>query len=378
MNYGAYIHIPFCKQKCYYCDFPSYGGVEQYIPAYVKALCTEIRHSAFAHSTLDTIYIGGGTPSLLTLGQLESILTALRDTFTLANTIEITLEVNPQCIDKAYYPALLVLGVNRISFGVQSFNDSELKRIGRIHQAKDAEQSILAAYAAGLSNISADLIYGLPEQQVGDFEKNMAIAIALPLQHISIYGLQIEEGTLFWQWQQQGTLSLPTDSENEAMYDLICRELKRAGFEHYEISNFARQGHRSRHNMKYWQYADYIGFGASAHSFVHGRRYASVTNIPNYMQGAGKTGGTIAEDVIILPERAIEDYCFLALRTSDGISYNSFRNRFGYELRDVFGEVIDKLVKKSLLVITPTGIRLSGNGIKYGNYVFGEFIRPST
>lgn len=378
MACGAYIHIPFCKQKCYYCDFPSYGGVEKYIPAYVKALCTEMRHSAFAHSLLDTIYIGGGTPSILTPGQLESILATVRNTFTVTNTAEVTLEVNPQSVNSSYYPALLAIGINRLSFGVQSFQDGELNRIGRTHTAQEAEQSIRAAYAAGISNISADLIYGLPGQQVRDFEKNVITANTLPLQHISAYGLQLEEGTQFWQWQHQGKLTLPTDPENEAMYDLLCQRLQSAGFEHYEISNFARPGYRSRHNMKYWQYDDYIGFGASAHSFVNGKRYAAVANIPRYIQAAGTIDGTVVENIVIMPERAVEDYCFLALRTSDGISYESFRNRFGYEITDIFGTVIDKLLQEKLLQRTPAGVCLSNIGVKYGNYVFGEFIRPST
>ena len=371
---GLYIHIPFCVHKCLYCDFPSYGGVRQYIPGYVQALCREIR--AFSQKGLraDTVYIGGGTPSLLSVSQLSSIMDALQQTFSLAADAEITLEANPDSMDASYAAAIASLGVNRVSLGVQSFDDRMLCFLGRVHTAAAARRAVEDVWHGGIDNISIDLMYGLPHQTQAMVQRDLKILSSLPVCHASIYSLIVEEHTPLQAQLQHHDLSLPADEEVEAMARDIHRTMRKWGYEHYEISSYARQGKRSRHNCKYWQYVPYIGFGVSAHSFYQGTRWANIANIPMYIRRAGQ-GSVTAERVPIDDKRAKEDYCFLALRMHDGISYAAFANEFGTTVETEFGSVLSRLFQQKLLEKTAAGCRLSDLGLAYGNYVFSQFIR---
>ncbi len=252
MEYGIYIHIPFCSQKCYYCDFPSYAGMMRYQDAYVKALCREIRHSAFLHQAADTIYVGGGTPNTLPAEKITDILHTVAASFAIKDKAEITVEANPAFGERTWYEQVKSAGVNRMSFGVQSFWDEELRNIGRLHTGEEAIHSVEEAFSCGIENISIDLIYGLPGQTLEKLSHTIETAMQLPITHISVYGLKVEDGTVFAQWQRQGRLNLPAEEVCDAMYDMLCDRLAEHGFYQYEISNFAKKGRESKHNTKYW------------------------------------------------------------------------------------------------------------------------------
>lgn len=371
---GLYIHIPFCVHKCLYCDFPSYGGVQQYIPGYVQALCREIQ--AFSQKGLraDTVYIGGGTPSLLSVSQLSHILDALGQTFSLTNDAEITLEANPDSMDASYAADIAALGVNRVSLGVQSFDDRMLQFLGRVHTAADARRAVEDVWHGGIENISIDLMYGLPHQTQAMVQRDLAMLSSLPVCHASIYSLIVEEHTPLQAQLQHHALSLPADEDVEAMARDIHQTMRKLGYAHYEISSYAQPGRRSRHNCKYWQYVPYIGFGVSAHSFYQRVRWDTIANIPAYIRRAGR-GSVTAERVPIDDKRAQEDYCFLALRMHDGISYAAFQDEFGTAIETEFGTVLTRLFSQKLLEKTAAGCRLSDLGLAYGNYVFSQFIR---
>lgn len=374
MTLGLYVHIPFCRHKCLYCDFPSYAGLERYCDGYVQALCRDIAASPYAGEEADTIYIGGGTPSLLAAGEIGRILETLRRTFRIADDAEITMEANPDSLSYDKAAALADCGVNRLSLGVQSFSDAMLSFLGRVHTAAQGERAIQAAYDAGIHNLSLDLMYGLPGQTLTDVRCDVERLSQLPVVHASIYSLIVEEGTQLKAGLEKGDWQLPPDEATEAMARTVHDAMHRYSFHHYEISSYAKGPFESRHNSKYWTYEPYIGFGVSAHSFDGKMRWANAANIPAYIQKAGK-GSVVAESVAIDAERAVEDYCFLALRRRAGIDYGDYARRFGKAIEDDFGPVIDQLVRQGLLERTAQGCCLSEEGLGYGNYVFSKFIR---
>jgi len=374
MRLGLYVHIPFCRHKCLYCDFPSYAGLERYYDGYVQALCRDIAASPYAGEEADTIYIGGGTPSLLAAGEIGRILETLRRTFRIADDAEITMEANPDSLSYDKAAALADCGVNRLSLGVQSFSDAMLSFLGRVHTAAQGERAIQAAYDAGIHNLSLDLMYGLPGQTLTDVRCDVERLSQLPVVHASIYSLIVEEGTQLKAGLEKGDWQLPPDEATEAMARTVHDAMHRYSFHHYEISSYAKGPFESRHNSKYWTYEPYIGFGVSAHSFDGKMRWANAANIPAYIQKAGK-GSVVAESVAIDAERAVEDYCFLALRRRAGIDYGDYARRFGKAIEDDFGPVIDQLVRQGLLERTAQGCCLSEEGLGYGNYVFSKFIR---
>ena len=265
-------------------------------------------------------------------------------------------------------------GINRISFGVQSFDDELLGRIGRIHSGAEAKAAVKLARQAGFDNISLDLMYGLPGQSLNQLKASVETALALEIEHISIYGLQLEEGTMLAQLQQQGTLELPTEEAVETMYDYITGELPRCGYERYEISNFARRGFASRHNLGYWLDRPYIGLGAAAHSYYQNRRFANLSAAAEYMASVF-SGKTVAfEEESMTREILMEEFCFLALRTSQGILADAFARKFACSLWSVYGEIISQLTNQKLLQADENGCRLTGLGMKYGNQVFAAFL----
>lgn len=385
-RYGLYLHIPFCRQKCYYCDFPSLslaGGREKLMKPYVEALCKDIElwHSGLTmegYGTPATIYIGGGTPTALPDDLLELLLAHVREiAFPWGENradLEYTVEVNPCTATLPKLQLLRSYGVNRLSIGVQTFNDGCLERIGRIHSSNMALQAVAMAKKAGFKNISIDLMYGLPMQSIDDFKENVAIALDLPIQHISIYGLQVEEGTVFGKMQEQGRLQLPSEEESEAMYDYLAEVLPKAGFHRYEISNFARKGYESRHNLSYWQDVPYIGLGAGAHAYWQGQRYQNTFDVREYIEkvNAGETAWEIEE--VLTEKEHMEEFCFLALRTAEGINRQRFQQVFGNSIDDVYGNVLAEQEKYGLLAVDEYGARLTELGMKYGNQVFQEFL----
>lgn len=377
-QWGLYIHIPFCRQKCFYCDFPSFAGRERYEADYTDALCRELAVQGVLYrekwGSPRTIYMGGGTPSLLPIGLLAKILQAIADVFGDAADREFTVECNPGTVDAAKLRALRAGGVNRLSFGVQTFDDTLLKKIGRIHTGAQAREAMALARTAGFQNVSMDLIYGLPGESLAELERDLEAMVALEPEHISIYGLQLEEGTAFAKMQEMGRLMLPDDDTVERMYDTMTAFLPAHGYARYEISNFAKPGFESRHNLSYWQDVPYLGVGAAAHSYLEGQRYENVREIPAYIEGIRTGKGVRRQEETMTREIAMEEFAFLALRTARGIDRARFERRFGVPLEAVYADAIAKLKRQGLLEADEAGVHLTPLGMKYGNMAFEEFL----
>ena len=386
-DFGIYIHIPFCRQKCFYCDFPSFAGKERMIGPYLEAFEQEMgqvrqrlwdRGEAVFGSdgklAPGTIYIGGGTPTVLETVALPDVFYLLQKHIDVEHAGEITIEANPGTVDGEKLRLLHGFGINRLSLGVQSFDDGCLKAIGRIHSGQEAAEAVAEAQDAGFANISVDLMYGLPGQDMNMLRESVEAALSLGVQRISIYGLQMEEGTVFDKLHQQGKLVLPSDELTEEMYDYITAFLPEQGYYRYEISNFALPGYESRHNLSYWQDVPYLGFGSGAHSYWGDCRYQNPARIEVYLQEVfqGRAMCQVEEKVT---ERAhMEEFCFLALRTAAGISVRRFAAVFGRDVHELYGEQIRRLVEKGLLLEDRERLYLSQLGMKYGNQVFGEFL----
>lgn len=378
-QWGVYVHIPFCRQKCFYCDFPSFAGRERYWEDYTGALCREIAVRGSYYRQLwgrpATIYLGGGTPSVLPAKLMAQLLTKLRQVFLADDKAEeFTVECNPGTVDAAYLAMLWEQGVNRLSFGVQSFDDELLRRIGRIHSGQQAAEAVEMAKKAGFTNLSLDLMYGLPGQTLAQLQASVKQALALSPKHISIYGLQLEEGTAFYRMQELGKLNLPEDEVTEAMYDYMTEYLPSQGYERYEISNFAQPGFASRHNLSYWQDVPYLGLGAAAHSYLDGQRWAALADLDHYMEAIRENRIPVEPEEPPTAAIAMEEFCFLALRTARGISREKFRQKFGRELDDLYGTVMKELFAQKLLADDGRCIFLTSQGMKYGNLVFEKFL----
>lgn len=377
---GLYVHIPFCKQKCMYCDFPAYQNLQDYYETYVYALVQEMdlwvsEHPESKAKPIDTIYFGGGTPTELSIQQLQMIIDKIKSTFTITDDCHMTIESNPGEVDLQYLTQLVKLGFNRISFGVQTFDDKALTMLHRNHNGEKAKQAVYEAKEAGFTDINIDLIYGLPRQTLEDIQHNLHILKDLPINHISTYGLQVEVGTYLYHLVQKNLISIPSESIDEAMYDTMMEGLKNQGFERYEISNFAKDSSYSRHNLKYWHYVDYLGFGAGAHSFYEGIRRSNNRNVMPYIQAVDRYTMPTIDTETITVERAQEDFCFLALRTKWGLDEQKFEDRFGVSVHKLFGNILEDLVTKGLLEYQNGSYHLSFEGAKHGNYVFSQFIR---
>lgn len=365
MAYSIYIHIPFCVRKCNYCAFNSKVSNAAEIAAYVDALISEIKIRRVAEK-ISTIYFGGGTPGILKINQLEKILSNLKT----EGAAEITIEANPGTVDEDYLRNLREIGFNRLSLGVQSFNDALLKILGRIHDSKTALETIQTAKKY-FGNVSVDLMYGLPRQTLLDVRNSVEIAIAQDIQHISIYGLEIEDGTKFGAQYAAGKLELPDD---DAMYDYIVEALPRAGFIRYEISNFAKKNFESRHNLGYWTGVKYLGIGAGAHSYSGKIRSSNIREVAEYIKKirVGESVSIIEE--IVSPNAAMEEFCFLGLRTAEGLSVEKFYKKFGADIFEIYGAVIEKYLKLGLLNFSDGRIFLTPRGMKFGNVVFADFL----
>lgn len=373
---GLYIHLPFCRQKCLYCDFSSYAYSEHLFDAYTTALCQQIAEQGgmLSQPLVDTVYLGGGTPSILPVPLLEKIVTSLQTSFALQTNAEISMEANPGTVTANQLSALKALGINRLSFGVQSFNDKLLVRLGRIHQTKDSLAAVEAAYAAGFTNISIDLMYGLPGQTSAGFAGELAQAAALATEHISVYGLKLEEGTPLAAAYDQGLLDLPAESQEEAMYDQMTAFLPQHGLLRYEISNFARPGKECRHNLKYWQYQPYLGLGCAAHSFLDGRRSSQVTGIAEYITAITTGKSPVAMAELLTRDEAMAEYIFLALRTVQGMDIAAFNHYFDDDFWKRFGRLCQTLQSQNLLTTADNQLCLTERGMKFGNTVFRAFL----
>ena len=369
---GIYIHIPFCMQKCLYCDFASFAGKSGLMHQYALALANEIRSRAgeMPISERATVFFGGGTPSLLPIDDLKMIINALKETGLWRAPAEVTMEMNPGTVDFDKLCQYQEMGIDRVSFGVQSLNDKELKTIGRLHTASEALQAIEQASKAGFERISADLIYGLPTQTLATFKDTLAVIVASAISHLSVYGLTVEEETPLATLLANGSLVLPSEEEAEMMYDHTISYLEERGLHRYEISNFARTGQESLHNLVYWHYLPYYGFGSAACSYDGKRRMTNAENIESYIRG-------VAPTIEQLPSRtSLAEFMFLGLRTSEGIDLSVAKDRFGVDVMAMFGQKIEKYINREMLSFDPAAhnLKLTKLGMKFGNEIFELFL----
>lgn len=362
---GLYIHIPFCKAKCAYCDFYSLAHSEEKMDAYMAALLRHLEEVAprAAGMQVDTVYFGGGTPSYLGAARLCRILQTVLRRYDVARDAEITLEANPDSAgDWKELRRLRRAGFNRLSLGVQSTDDALLRRIGRVHTYEQVQQAVKAARQAKFTNLSLDLIYGLPGQTVEDWQRTLADAVALGPEHLSCYGLKLEEGTPLW--QQRQTLTLPDDDAQADMYLYTVAALGEMGYEQYEISNFAKPGKASRHNLKYWNMEEYAGFGPGAHSDFGGVRYGYVRDIDSYIAGKlvlseSENDSTLARDY---------EYVMLSLRTAAGIDRQTFEKRYRQRFQPM-ETLFEQYEKAGLALPTEGGWRLTPKGFLVSNSI---------
>lgn len=370
---ALYVHIPFCRSRCTYCAFNTYAGLDALLPAYVEALCAEIRATPPAPAR--TIYFGGGTPSLLPLDALGSLLQALRAQFSLPPDAEVTLEANPGTVDRAYLCAARELGVNRLSLGVQSAHEEELRLLGRRHTWEEAAEAVTAARAAGLENVNLDLIYGLPGQALPRWQETLEAALSLAPDHLSLYALTLEEGTPLQERVARGELPPPDDDAAAEMYEWAEARLAQAGYVHYELSNWARsEQHICQHNLTYWCNEPYRGFGAGAASWWGGRRWTNVRHPEEYIRRL-EMGQPVAEEMEEIPLRLeMGETMMMGLRLVAGVRDARFRARFGAGLGEAFGAELARLVAQGLLEWDGETARLTPRGRLLGNWVFQEFV----
>lgn len=373
---AVYIHIPFCTNKCHYCDFNSYVLKGQPVMDYLDALEREMERmvQAVPPGEIETIFVGGGTPTVLTPEQMEVFLRRVRAYFPAwSPQLEFTMEANPGTTDLEKLQAMKEGGVNRISFGVQSFDNGLLEGIGRIHNTDDVYRSLENARKAGFTNLSIDLMFGLPKQTKAVMEATLKEALALDLPHYSIYSLKVEENTLFHTLYERGQLPLPEEDEEIGMFLLIMERLRSAGYGQYEISNFARPGYESRHNAMYWRNQSYYGLGAGAHGYVHGQRHVNIKGVQPYID-ATRSGLPLLEKSAVEVHEAMEDFMMVGLRMLGGVRKADFNEQFGMELDDVFGHVLQRQCSLGLLEASVGGYKLTERGVLLGNEVFGEFL----
>ena len=373
---GLYIHIPFCKSKCRYCDFCSFHAPKPHrIEAYLDALCREIEaygqkehpyHTDAAHRTVDTVYFGGGTPTLLSPSDLARVMEAIRRVFRIANDAEITAECNPATADLTYFQSLRAIGFNRLSIGAQSMQSGELKRLGRLHTADDVKKTVADAREAGFDNVSLDLMFGIPEQTEESLADTLAAALFLSPDHLSVYGLQIEEGTYFARHRDE--LPLPDEETERAMYMRTIDTLSAHGLYPYEISNFARRGRESRHNLRYWRRQDYIGLGLAAHSCMGDLRFANTEVLDRYLEGDYRETEERVSPHDILAERVM-----LGMRLTEGVDFSTLARKHGNEARR-YRDALAAYAKYGLVTEDENRIAFTKEGAYVSNAILADVL----
>ena len=375
-NIGLYIHIPFCRQKCLYCDFPSWAGKESQMQAYVDALTKEItnRAKAYPGRKVVSVFFGGGTPTTLSIPMLEQLMEAVFKNWDISEDAEITTEANPGTLDRKMADALKKMGFNRLSMGVQAWQNRLLKSLGRIHTIESFQENFRAVREAGFENVNIDLMFALPNQTMEDWQETVQNIVALYPEHISAYSLIIEEGTPFYDRYEKGELAPAEEELDREMYRWAVKYLADHGYEQYEISNFAKKGRQSRHNRIYWQAEEYLGMGLGSHSYMEGERFHNIYDLQEYIKAEGEVS-TLKEDIeVISREDTLAEFMFLGLRLTEGVSFARFEERFGEEMKNIYGSQIEKLVQDGLLTEDERGIRLTERGTDISNVVFEEFL----
>ncbi|HGD0827682.1 TPA: radical SAM family heme chaperone HemW [Streptococcus agalactiae] len=368
---SAYVHIPFCTQICYYCDFSKVFIKNQPVDAYLQALIREFR--SYDITELRTLYIGGGTPTSISAVQLDYLLTELSRDLNLNTLEEFTIEANPGDLTVDKIEVLQKSAVNRVSLGVQTFNDKHLKRIGRSHNEAQIYSTIDALKTAGFQNISIDLIYALPGQTMDDVRSNVAKALSLNIPHLSLYSLILEHHTVFMNKMRRGKLHLPTEDLEAEMFEYIISEMERNGFEHYEISNFTKPGFESRHNLMYWDNVEYYGVGAGASGYLDGIRYRNRGPIQHYLKGVSEGNARLSEEVLSKNEM-MEEELFLGLRKKEGVCIGKFEQKFGTSFEKRYGQIVQELQSDGLLKENNGFIQMTKKGLFLGDTVAEKFI----
>lgn len=386
-NVGIYVHIPFCKQKCRYCDFKSYVGKEDKVEEYMKWLKYELAEVGIGNrldyengidklAVIDTIYIGGGTPSLIESRYIAEIMETIKANYTLAKDMEVTIEANPGTVDEDKLQKYIECGINRISIGLQSSKENLLKQLGRIHTYEEFEQVFTLARKVGFKNINVDLMIGLPNQTIDDIEESIEKMAKYNPEHISVYSLIVEEGTPLYDDIEDRKLMLPEDELERKMYWRVKERLEKKGYVHYEISNFAKEGYESKHNMNCWNQEEYIGVGAAAHSYTNNARYSNIDIIEEYIENYREGRQT---DNFIFHEKQNKDskmkeYMILGLRKIQGVQIQEFKRKFGENPIYVYHKELGKLVGEELVQIDGDNIKLTNKGLDFANLVWGEFV----
>ncbi|MBC1484240.1 oxygen-independent coproporphyrinogen III oxidase [Listeria sp. FSL L7-1485] len=373
---AIYIHIPFCEHICYYCDFNKVFLEGQPVDEYVNLLIKEMKLTANKTGVepVDTVFVGGGTPTTLNESQIAKLCTAVQEIFSLKEGAEFSFEANPGDLSISKLQTMKDYGVNRISMGVQSFNNELLKKIGRIHTVKDVYQSVENMRTVGFENVSIDLIFSLPGQTEADFKDTLNQALALDLPHYSAYSLIIEPKTIFYNLMQKGKLFLPGQDAEANMYDLLLNEMEKHGRKQYEISNFAKEGFQSKHNITYWSNEHYYGFGAGAHGYIGNTRYSNFGPIKKYMEPLQENKLPIFQQKELTLKEKMEEEMFLGLRKVRGVDKMAFYQKFGQDLETIFPKAIQKTMEKGWLENNRENVALTRNGRFLGNNVFQEFL----
>lgn len=374
---GIYIHIPFCKQKCFYCDFCSFANKNEMQEKYVEAVINEIKNITHKEKyTVTTIYFGGGTPSILNPEYIKNILQEIESSFKILDDAEITIEINPGTVNEEKLKKYKEYGINRLSIGLQSANDKILKKIGRIHDYKQFEETFFYARKCGFKNINVDLMIGLPTQTIEDVKQTLEKITQKNPEHISVYSLIIEEGTIIEKLINENKLQLPDEETERIMYWTVVNELKENGYNQYEISNFSKKTYESKHNTNCWKQKQYVGLGTSAHSYLNKKRYSNTNNIEEYIKNIQENN--ISKNITIHEEQTEEstmnEYMLLGLRMIQGININEFKQKFKTDPTIKYKKILEKLQKENLIQITKTSIKLTKQGIDFGNIVWEEFI----
>ena len=372
---GLYIHIPFCAAKCRYCDFYSAPSGAELRVLYVTALCSHIREMAKRAGAyaVDTVYIGGGTPTLLGALPLAEILRTVRENYQLAPDAEITVECNPLTNTAGLFEGLFAAGVNRLSIGLQSACDRELSLLGRAHTVADFESTLAAARTAGFANISADIMLGIPDQTAESLRGTLDFLLRADLSHVSAYCLRVEEGTPLY--RARHTLALPPDDTVADMQELTASTLKGDGYTHYEVSNYAKAGRESKHNLRYWRCADYLGFGPAAHSCFEGVRFAAPRDTMGYIDAVkrGDFEALVTDTAVITPHEAREEFVMLGMRLFAGIDEQEFYTRFGISFTDAYGP-LDSYIAAGLLKRTGGRIAFTERGMLVSNAILSDWL----
>ncbi|MBE6071799.1 MAG: oxygen-independent coproporphyrinogen III oxidase [Clostridium butyricum] len=369
---SLYVHIPFCKQKCMYCDFPSYAGKEKYMDDYIEALNEELLKKR-EHYLIRSIFIGGGTPSYLDEKNLESLLLTLNK-LNFKENVEFTIECNPGTLTREKLEIMKKYNINRLSIGLQSTNNMLLKDIGRIHTYEIFKNNFLLARQVGFENINVDLMFGLPNQSLEEWRNTLLEIAKLSPEHISAYSLIIEEGTCFYNLYNADKLNLPSEEIEREMYICTKEVLNKHGYNQYEISNYSKPNKECLHNKIYWSCKEYLGVGASASSFINNARIKNIDDIDKYIKNISRDESIVEEVHENNIKDSMEEFMFMGLRMTEGIDINEFAKRFDEDIYKVYGGVIEKYINKELLASKEGKLYLTSKGIELSNYVMSDFI----